>query len=179
MAITPTGSPSWVRNSDYTTYGGNVNKANYQGQGKVNARTDVDAEEFARMTADLAAIMRTAPFCTITFTCRDSSALDPLVTDVTMQPSGVVTTSYAGGSPPAGFPSVERNGDGDVTITFDASYTDAYGVSGAWSPTHVVVGAHHTTGVDVGGTVGASVVNVYITTGGVGVQDATVSVSIW
>ena len=43
-------------------YGGDLNKTNFHGQGSVNARTDVAAEAFCRMTRDLAACARTAPF---------------------------------------------------------------------------------------------------------------------
>ena len=179
MAITPTGAPSWVRNSDHTTYGGHANKINYQGQGKVNARTDVGAEEFTRLAADLAALMRVGEFCNVTFTARDAGVLDPLVTKVTMQPSGVVTVSYAGGSPPTGFPSVTRVADGNYLITFAASYLDAYGVSGAWQPVHAMGGVHGSLGRDVGTTVGVSAVQVYVTSGGVAAPDETVSVSIW
>lgn len=179
MAITPTGSPSWVRNSDYTTYGGNVNKANYQGQGKVNARTDVDAEEFARMTADLAAIMRTASMCVLTFTCRDTAVLDPLVTEASMQPSGAVTVSYSGDAPPAGFPTVERIGDGHVRVTFDASYTDPYGVSGAFAPSQAIPGAHGSTGLDVGVVISGATVDVYITSGGAAATDKSATLEVW
>jgi hypothetical protein len=41
--------------------------------------------------------------------------------------------SYAGDSPPTGFPSAARNNNGDVTFTFDSSYDDDYGVAGAYS----------------------------------------------
>lgn len=179
MAIIPTGSPSWVRNSDYTTYGGHASKINYQSQGKVNARTDVDAEDFARITADIAALMRPAEFCNLTFTARDAGVLDPLVTKVTMQPSGVVTVSYAGGSPPTGFPAVTRVADGNYLITFSATYLDAYGVSGAWQPVHAMGAVHGANGRDVGTTVGVSAVQVYVTSSGVASPDETVSVSVW
>ena len=74
---------------------------------------------------------------------------------------------------------MQFDGDGDVTITFAASYNDPYGVAGAWTPTHAIPALHATTGGDVGAVPSASAVNVYITSGGVAVQDATVSVSIW
>jgi hypothetical protein len=48
--------------------------------------------------------------------------------------TGVRTTSYEGDDAPTGFPSVARNGNGDFTITFDASYDDEYSVAGAYAP---------------------------------------------
>ena len=51
--------------------------------------------------------------------------------------TGVNSTSYEGGSPPTGFPSGARVGDGSITLTFASSYTDAYGVSYAFTPVQV------------------------------------------
>lgn len=178
MAIVPTGSPAWVRNADYSTYGGHTSKINYQGQGKVNARTDVDATEFARMVADLAAVVRVAPFCTITFTARDASVLDPLVENVVMQ-TGVTSVSYAGNAPPSGFPSVERVASGNYLVTFDASYLDPYGVSGAYQPVHFVGNAHGSSGIDVTAVIGVSTANVYVTSGGAPSADKKTTVSFW
>ncbi len=116
MAITPRGDPAWVKSSDYTTYGGNQNKTNYQAQGAVDGRTDVDAADFARISDDLASMHRTADFASFTVTCNDSSPAAPTITNY----------DAMAGSAPTG----ARNGNGDVTLTFSASYTDAYGVSG-------------------------------------------------
>jgi hypothetical protein len=129
MAITPNGDPAWLRTADTTTYGGNLNKTNYQGQGVVNARTDVDATEFVRLTEDLAAVVRTAPLAEITFTSDDTGANNPTV-DVVNLMTGIRATSYAGGTPPAGFPTVARVSDGVVDITFSTTLTDAYSVAG-------------------------------------------------
>jgi hypothetical protein len=52
--------------------------------------------------------------------------------------TGVQLTSYAGDTPPSGFPSASRNGNGDITFTFAASYLDEYGVSGAYIPSNPV-----------------------------------------
>lgn len=134
MAITPTGSPSWVRTNTHETYGGNVNKTNYLSKGVIDALTDVGAEGFCRMASDLAAVQRTAPFGVVTCQCNDSSPAEPTVLSAFLM-SGVRTTSYAGNAAPAGFPSAARNGNGDISITFASSYTDDYGVAGALAPT--------------------------------------------
>lgn len=179
MTITPTGSPAWVRNADHTTYGGHTSKTNYQSRGVINALTDVGAEEFVRMVADLAAVVRTAPFCVINFTANDSGTpADPTVNRVTMQ-TGATASSYAGGTPPTGFPTVERVADGNYRITFSANYSDPYSVSGAFTPTHVVPAVLGATGYDVGYQTGVSTCNVYCNNGGAGVQDQTLSVVIW
>lgn len=178
MAIVPTGSPSWVRNADYATYGGHTSKINYQGQGKVNARTDVDATEYARMTADLAALVRVAPFCTLTFTARDASVLDPMVNAVLMQ-TGVTSVAYAGNAPPSGFPSVERVADGNYLVTFDAAYVDAYGITGAYQPVHAVGSGHGASGLDVTTVIGVSTANVYVTSGGIAAPDEKTTITFW
>lgn len=178
MAIVPTGAPAWVRNAEYSTYGGHTSKINYQGQGKVNARTDVDATEFSRMVADLAAVVRTAPFCTITFTARDASVLDPMVNAVVMQ-TGTTAVAYAGNTPPAGFPSVTRVASGHYLISVDSSYLDPYGVSGAYQPVHAVGAGHGTTGLDVTPVIGTSTLDIYVTVGGAPAADKTATVTFW
>lgn len=132
MTITPTGSPSWLRSNDMTHYGGNVNKENYLSRGAIDALTDVDAKQFSRLAADVAALQRVAPFLTITLVCSDSSPAAPTVEYVNMQ-TGISLISYIGSSPPSGFPSASRNSNGDVTITVSSSYQDAFGVSGAFA----------------------------------------------
>ena len=74
MAITPAGSPPWVRNADHATYGGNLDKRNFQGQGIINAQTDVGAEQFVRLCTDLAAAVRTAPFGIFVCTPNDGAS---------------------------------------------------------------------------------------------------------
>lgn len=136
MPIVPAGVPLWVRTVDFAHYGGNVEKANFLSRGSIDALTDVDADQFARFTADAAAIARVTPFCVLTLTCSDSSPAAPTITYVHMA-TGVRLVSYVGSSAPTGFPSAARNGTGDVTITFAPSYSDAYGVAGAFSIQHV------------------------------------------
>lgn len=116
MAVTPTGAPVWVRTNDHTTYGGNVNKRNYQSQGSVNAQTDISAEEYVRVCADLDAIGRVSPFAMIHYTNNDTVPAVPTVNNY----DAMV------GSAPTGV----RNGDGDVTFTWSASYNDPYSQAG-------------------------------------------------
>jgi len=143
MPIVPDGVPLWVRSVDFAHYGGNTEKANYLSRGAIDALTDVDATQFARLTADAAAIARVSPFCVLTLTCRDSGSLAPEITYVHMA-TGVRLVSYFGDSAPTGFPSAARNGNGDVTVTFASSYSDAYSVTGAFSISHAKVGVIHT-----------------------------------
>lgn len=128
--VTPKGYPAWVRNVDHTHYDGDVNKTNYLSRGVIDPRTDVGAEGFSRMTADLAAVVRVAPFCEMLITINDTAGTT-VVPRIYMQ-TGVNAEGYPGTSPPSGFPSVAYNGDGDVTVTFASSYNDPYGVSGAF-----------------------------------------------
>ena len=103
------------------------------GAGVVNAITDVGAEDFCRMCSDLAAVARTAPMWVITYLCSDTSPAAPTI-EIARGATGVRLVSYLGSSAPTGFPSAARNGNGDVTFTFSATYADEYGVSGAWVP---------------------------------------------
>jgi hypothetical protein len=125
----PTGLPAWTRSADYLQYGGDPNKANYQSQGVVNPRTDVGAEGFSRLVADVAAVVRTAEFATMQVLCNDSVAGAPTIENCRLM-TGATASSYLGSAPPTGFPSASRNGNGDVTITFSVSYSDEYGVTG-------------------------------------------------
>src|SRR5690242_12075687 len=134
MTITPTGSPAWTRTVSYADYGGDPAKENYLARGAINRLTDVAAEEFSRMVSDLAAAARTAPFMVAVVQCFDSGTPSAPVILYCALMTGVRTTSYFGGAPPSGFPAVARNGNGDVTFTFAASYLDEYGVSGAFAP---------------------------------------------
>ena len=105
-----------MRSNDHTAYGGNVNKANYQSVDSVNPRTDLSAENLARMAADLAAVARTSPFAVLTYTTNDSSPAAPTIDDY---------DAMAGNNPTGA-----RVGDGSVTFTWDASYNDPYSQSG-------------------------------------------------
>jgi hypothetical protein len=178
MTITPTGSPVWTRQTSHTDYGGNVNKRNYMGQGAVNALTDVDATEFVRICADLAALAHTAPVWVITALCNDSSPAAPTI-EVACGMTGVRFVNYAGDAAPTGFPSAARNGNGDITFTFAATYEDEYGVEGAWVPKTADAGLHGTTGGAAPCVISGSTVRVRaISHAGAAISDARVTLEV-
>ncbi len=144
MSITPTGSPAWSRTASHDIYGGHVDKVNYQSQGVTNAKTDVGAEGICRAFADLASVTRVGAFGRYRITCNDSSPGAPTIACV-HQMTGVRLTSYVGDSAPAGFPSATRNGNGDITITWPASFSDPYGVAEATNIQHVHASPNGTT----------------------------------
>ena len=172
MAIVPTGGPAWLKTSDHTTYGGDLNKANYQSQGPINPRTDVDAASFTRIAADMEALTRVAPFATVTYTADDTGASNPTVGEY---------NSMAGVAPVG-----VRNGDGDVTWTWLNSYADPYSVSGTLHIAHAQATLH-------GAAAGAAVVEILdvnvdtfnevvrvriFDDAGAAIQDATVTLEI-
>lgn len=178
MTITPTGSPAWTRQTSHTDYGGNVLKQNYMGLGVVNSLTDVGAEDFCRMCSDLAAVARTAAMWVITYECNDSSPAAPTI-EVADGMTGVRLVSYEGDNAPTGFPSASRNGNGDVTVTFDASYDDEYGVAGAWVPVTADAGLHGSTGGAAPCVISGSTVRVRaISHAGAAISDARVTLEV-
>lgn len=180
MAIVPSGSPPWLRSNDLTHYGGDLNKENFLSRGAIDALTDVDAKQFSRLAADVAALQRVMPFCTITFLCSDSSPTAPTVEFIHMQ-TGLTSVSYLGSSPPSGFPALSRNGDGDVSITFLSSYTDPYGISGSFSISSILPGLISTSsGETVAERVSATVIRMRaFTSAGSAIPNARMTVSIW
>ena len=130
MQIIPTGVPAWLRQNNFASYGGHLEKKNFASRGAINPKTDVSAEAFSRIAADLAAVALVAPFGVFTILCDDSTPGPPTVEYASMM-TGTRSSSYLGNAPPTGFPSVARNGNGDFTMTFAATYTDPYGVAGA------------------------------------------------
>lgn len=133
MPVVPNGLPAWTRTASFEQYGGDVDKRNFASRGAINPKTDVGAEAFSRMVADLAAVARTAPFLVARVRCNDSFSPGPPSIEWCAMMTGIRAVSYVGNSPPAGFPAFARNGDGDITITLAASYVDPYGVAGAVS----------------------------------------------
>ena len=129
---TPTGNPAWTRSADFTQYGGDPNKQNYQSQGVVNPRTDVGAEGFSRLVSDAAAAVRSAEFCVMQVLIRDTAPTGATIESCRLM-TGVTSGSYDGAAPPTGFPAIARNGNGDVSISFSSAYADEYGVSGGFS----------------------------------------------
>jgi hypothetical protein len=181
MPIVPTGTPAWTRTASIEDYGGNTEKANYLGGGAINPLTDVDAREFSRMTADLAAVVRTAPFLVATYSADDTSPASPIVEFIWMM-TGRVAGPFSGTSPPAGFPTFAYNGDGVVLITFASSYSDEYGVAAAFAPTGGVASCR---GSGVGGRnvkvqpSGQTVTVTVLDEAGVAAMDQTITVEIF
>jgi hypothetical protein len=179
MPIIPAGSPIWTRTASHTQYGGHVNKENYLSQGVIDALTDIGAEHIARLAADLEAMARTAPFAVITYLCNDGSPAAPTIETVLMM-TGVSLQSYAGGSPPSGFPSAARNGTGDVTFTFASSYADPYGVSASWSPLQAAPTVGGTTAAEAIADISGSTVRIRtFNAAGSAVGDKRITVEIW
>lgn len=178
MTITPSGSPPWARQTSHADYGGHLNKRNFMSLGVVNALTDVGAEEFVRACSDLAAVCRTASMWVITYECNDTIPAAPTI-EVAYGMTGVRLVSYEGDAAPTGFPSAARNGNGDVTFTFESSYSDDYGVSAGWLPTFAETGLHGS----VGGTapfviVGSTVRVAAIRHDGVAISDARITLEV-
>lgn len=177
--ITPTGSPSWLRVNDFTHYGGHLNKQNYLSRGAIDALTDVDAAQFNRLTVDIAALQRVMPFCTMTLLCNDSVPAAPTIEFVNMQTG--VSGSYAGNSPPTGFPSAARNGNGDVSITFLNSYGDEFGVDGVFSISSLLPGLiSSSAGVATAERVSATVARLRaFNAAGSALSNARMTLSVW
>jgi hypothetical protein len=174
MTIVPSGNPAWVRSNDHTAYGGHVNKTNYASVDAVNPRTDLSAQNLTRMAADLAAVARTAPFAVITFTTNDTSPAAPTIDDY---------TAMAGASPVGA-----RNGDGDVNLTWDASYADPYAVSADIHIAGVTASGHGANDYSVAVTISDPDANgknerirvqVFDSSAGSSVTDVTVTLAIY
>lgn len=149
MATIPTGSPAWTRTATAAIYGGNAGKRNLGGIGAVNAKTDVTAEEWLRISSDLARAVRSAPlfFASIAYTYDP-----PLSTSVTVQPMWTDVATYDGVTPPTDLhPSFEISGT--VATDLVVSFPGVTSFSGQWLMTipdeYGVNGIFRMTGVDV------------------------------
>jgi hypothetical protein len=179
MAIVPSGLPAWSKTADLQSYGGNLNKVNYQSQGVTNPLTDISAEQHARMCEDTAAITRTAPFATLTVQCDDVTPGPPTITAIDMM-TGVQLASYVGNVPPTGFPSASRLGNSAVRVTFASSYSDDYGVSESLTIRHAKASPHGTTALTEAVTVASPDVEVriFVSNTGVAAVGAKFSLSV-
>lgn len=148
--VRPSGAPPWTRSATIESFGGHASKQNHLQRSAVDPLTDVDARSFARITADLTSVTRTAPFAVLNFGTQVQPETRPgrpvpspiWVVSHAHTMTGVRVLPYAIDSvPPVGFPRVDRNGTGDYTITFATSYTDAYGVTAPFSISHVRPGS--------------------------------------
>lgn len=145
MPIVPSGFPAWTRTAGISQYGGHVDKANYLSRGVVDPLTDVGAEGYARLTADVAAAAITAPMFVVTYLNALSGGDPPTIEEALFMPSGLLATSYVGDDPPAGFPEAGQVGAGQVQFQFSASYADPYGVAGAFEPRFAYATGHGNT----------------------------------
>lgn len=181
--MTASGNPAWERNAGITDYGGHLSKANYLAQGVVNPKTDVGAPAIMRMADHLKALANVSPFAVINYTQDDTGTNDPVVNSCYLMPDADSDGYPDGGTPPTGFPTLSRNGDGDVTVTFDSSYNDSYGTAGTFnvkaaqgfcndSSSSIVVDA------DLISTVAVRV-RCYVSNTGVASQDSQVTLVVW
>lgn len=125
---TPSGLPLWARASSAAQYGGDAGKTDYQTPGAVNARTDVTAAQFLRLTADLAAIARVAPIAVLRILCNDTVPAAPTVESAQLV-SGVASAPYAGDAPPTGMPTVTRLGNGRFRVQLPSTLADDFAVA--------------------------------------------------
>jgi len=132
--VTPSGSPYWARTNTFSHYGGHTSKSEWAGVAALGGDTDLAAADFNRLATDAACTARTTPFCIISYTTRESTSLDPLVSYVAL-PTGIYAgVPYDGSDPPTGFPSVELSGTNSV-VTLESSYNDPFGIAQSFAVT--------------------------------------------
>jgi hypothetical protein len=103
----------------------------------VNPKTDIGADEFIRLAADVAALARVAAFATGLVQCEDTPADIPIVQSI-RQMTAISSTGYIGDSPThSSFPTVARLGNGSIEIEWPADAVDEYGVLQVISLSHV------------------------------------------
>lgn len=178
---TPTGNPIWTRAAGFADYGGNVNKRNHLSQGSIDPETDVSAAELQRLSADLAAMARVAPFAVLEVACNDTPATAAPTINSAYLSTGTRTTSYEGDAAPSGYPSAARVSNGVFTLTFASSYSDDYAVSGSFI---VQPGCGNVVGSTSGSVsivrTSDTVLTVYAyTAAGAALTDAVVSLSVF
>lgn len=143
MTITPAGNPAWARTAEIGDFGGSNEKRNYLDRGPIDVLTDISAEQFARLTADLEAAARTVPLLVASIGCDDHTPGPPLFgarlnpLDLSEQiATGCAVASmvgnrlapYVGDAAPTGCPGGSSNGVGDVTVTLPTTWADPFGV---------------------------------------------------
>ncbi len=161
MTITPEGLPAWTRTAGISQYGGHVDKQNYLSRGVIDPLTDIGAEGYSRLTADLAAAAITAPMFVCTFLNALSGGSPPTVEAALFMPYGAITISYVGDDPPPGFPEAGQVGAGHTRFLFESSYVDHYGVVGTFAPYMAQATGHGTTFVSCSALISSNTVDVY------------------
>jgi hypothetical protein len=123
--ILPDGNPIWSRAPSIQQYGGHPEKHDYLNMGVVNAKTDIAAAQFLRMTADQASVSRVCSLLKMRIT--------PTATTITVDwcaPAWAQPGSYSG-NPASGptnqYPTVSHSG-ANLVIQLPATAADDYGV---------------------------------------------------
>jgi hypothetical protein len=137
MTILPSGNPLWLRAPGITQYGGDANKKDYGGIGVVNAQTDISAAQYARMTADLAAVARVTPLMRLLVVTASGA---PFAAVTWCAPAWGAPVSYVDGAvPPSSiYPVVTASAATSFAVAVPASIADDYGIAGAVTP-HIVI----------------------------------------
>ena len=138
MTIQPAGNPLWLRSPGITQYGGDVNKKDFGGIGAINARTDLTAAQYCRLTADVAALSRVSALMRLMFTPH---AAAPITSVELCSPAWGVPVAYAdGASPPTAsvYPTITGSGTSRI-VTLTPTATDDYQVAAQISPKIVQV----------------------------------------
>lgn len=127
MTIAPAGFPIWSRATSMQYYGGNTQKRDYVGVGAINAKTDVSAAQFARITADLEEAARMATLCRLVVSVNDGAGTSQVLfaSVAWAQP---MTVPYDGALAPAGYPLIALS-SGIMKVGLPASAVDSYGTS--------------------------------------------------
>lgn len=143
----PNGDPLWARTAAASTYGGVPTKKNYLDTPPINPETDVNASQYLRLTADVAAVARTASVFKCTLTCTDylDVANNPLVNNAIASFYGQPVT-YPGAAPPNYYPRITTVALGDYRISFSTSANtpDDFGVTANLYPVHGIASASRT-----------------------------------
>lgn len=178
---TPTGSPPQTRLATIESYGGHPQKRDYQAQGVVNPLTDLSAAAFLRLTADVAACARVAPFCVMTVKCNDTSPAAPTVLRC-QQMGAVALGGYAGGSPPnIDLPTLARTGNGAFTVTWPETTSDDYEVEADTNLVHVQASVQGSSDYVVEAEFTDErtlTIAVFESSGGPAISDATVTIEV-
>lgn len=174
-------NPAWTRTAGIDTYGGHAQKRNYANQGKIDALTDIDADDINRIASDLSTNTRMQAFLVARLTLNDTSPAAPTVHWCAFQPTGVSTTNFAGDAPPTGFPTFTRLGNGNIEVTFSASYSDEYGNSASTNLEDADGGGAGATFANVVGEITSAVVAEFTVTGtaGTAIQNAVIHIEVY
>jgi hypothetical protein len=115
--IVPTGSPAWTRIAQVSDYGVVPDLHNLGDFGAVNAKTDITAEEYARLAADCLTAVRGAPLFWLTF----EVGAGPVADVRQCQPMwDTASGPYSGATPPSSsFPTIIwDSGSSEFALTF-------------------------------------------------------------